>query len=72
MIFADAHPTLAHPPFDSLLNGSRFSQWALPSEEDMEEDSDSPLDSGADSEVDAAEDDSSLPSMEPMGFATSV
>ena len=76
LIFADTHPTLAHPPFDSLLNGSRFSQWALPSEEDMEEDSeedsDSPLDSGADSEVDAAEDDSSLPSMEPMGFATSV
>ena len=68
LIFADAHPTLAHPPFDSLLKGSRFSQWALPSEEAMEEDSDSPLDSGADSEVDASEDDSSLPSLEPVGF----
>ena len=34
----------------------------------MEEDSDSPLDSGADSEVDASEDDSSLPSLEPVGF----
>ena len=74
LIFADSHPSLARPPFDSLLKGSRFSQWALPSEEDMEEDSDSSLDSGADSEVDAAfpSDDSSLASLEPIGFATDV
>ena len=40
----------------------------------MEEDSDSSADSGADSEVDAAfpSDDSSLPSLEPMGFTTDV
>ena len=69
LIFAQAHPSLARPPFDSLLKGSRFNQWALPSEEDMEEDSDS-ADSGADSEVDAAypSDSSSLPSLEPLGF----
>ena len=77
LIFAQAHPSLARPPFDSLLKGSRFNQWALPfspSEEDMEEDSDSSADSGADSEVDAAfpSDDSSLPSLEPLDFPSVV